>query len=193
MTNYFLTHKSSLGHSLAQPGITWERDLKNSKSSRPSPRKDASRAKLTTPARERPKVSVQLEPTIYKNLLDAAEANRISVTAEAERRLEKSFEPRFATYSLESYGAHVMAAFRMGGQMAAPDRPYEEWIKDEAAFDRAVALAVEALLSWRPKPLRDAAGSPIKVHSVHTTVSFNPADAGKLHFITAEPKPESKD
>ena len=73
----------------------------------------------------------------------------------------------------------------------AGDRPIEEWVKDrEVAFDRAVALAVEALLSWRPKPLQDAAGNPIKVLGVNTTVSFNPADGGKLTLTT--PKNESE-
>lgn len=164
--------------------------MKDSRKNRPPLRKDAPRAKLATPAHERPKVYVRLEPATYQKIVEAANANRISVTAEAERRLEKSFEPHFATHSLEAFGSLVMSAFRMGGQLVAQDRPYEEWIKDDlAAFDRGAALAVEALLSWRPKPLRDAAGKPIKVLGVSTTVSFNPADEGKL-FITPERKGE---
>jgi hypothetical protein len=161
--------------------------MKDSKS-RPPLRKDAPRAKLATPAHERPKLYVRLEPATYQRIVEAAEANHISVTAEAERRLEKSLEPNFASQSLEAFGAHVMAAFRMGGQLVAQDRPFNEWVKDPTAYERAVALALEALMSWHPNPLRfrDAAGNPIKVRGVTTTVSTNPADAGKLHFITPD-------
>src|SRR4029077_2163837 len=103
--------------------------MKDSKS-RPTLRKDAPRAKLATPAHERPKLYVRLEPATYQRIVEAAEDNHISVPAEAERRLEKSLEPTFASQSLEAFGAYVMASFRMGGQLVAQDRPFNEWVKD---------------------------------------------------------------
>jgi len=127
------------------------KDGKKNRPPLPSPRKTG-RYRIGTPARERVTVSTKLEQAIYLKLTEAASANRQSISTEVERRLEQSLEPRFANYSLEAFGAHVMAAFRSGGQMAAQDRPYEEWIKDPAAFDRATAHAIEALLSWHPKP-----------------------------------------
>jgi hypothetical protein len=168
--------------------------VKSSKKSSPSPRRDAPRAKLATPARQRPKVSFKVEPALYKQLLEAAEANRMSVSAEAERRLEKSYGPNFDSQSDEAWGSYVIGAFNMGGQLAAGrDRPRKEWIKDPVICEQAAALAIQALLSWLPKPLcdlRDAAGNPIRVLGARITMSTNPADEGKLTFTTPE---ENKD
>jgi hypothetical protein len=163
--------------------------MKDSTKGRPSSHK-AHRARGVTPARQRPTIAVRLEPTSYEKIVALADAAHISVTAQTERMLEKALEPNFAGYSLEAYGAHVMAAFRMGGQLAAGrDRPYEDWIKDPAVCEPAAALAIRALLSWLPKPLcdlRDAAGNPIGVLGARIALSANPADAGKLHFITPD-------
>ena len=78
----------------------------------------------------------------------------------------------------------------MGGQLAAPDRPFEEWKDNPAAIRRAVALGVEAMMSWFQQHFRDAAGNPIKVRGISTTVNFDPAEAGQLAFITTETKRE---
>ena len=102
------------------------KDRKKSRS--PSPRK-TERYRIGTPARERVTVSTKLEPATYQRLIEAASASHNSISTEVEQRLEKSLEPHFANYSLESFGAHVMAAFRMGGQLVAQDRPFEEWVR----------------------------------------------------------------
>ena len=133
---------------------------------------------------ERRMIGTRVMPEVYDQLAAAARDHRMTLSEEVARRLEKSFEPNFASQSLEAFGSHVMTAFRMGGQLVAQDRPFNEWVKDPVAYERAVALAIEALMSWRPNPFRfrDAAGNPIKVLGVSTTVSANPADAGKLRF-----------
>jgi hypothetical protein len=160
-------------------------------------KKDSKKSARRAPGRpaslepvERTMVATRLDPGIYRQLVAAAEANRNSLSAEAERRIEKSFGPTQVSSFYESYGALVMTAFDMGGRLAAgPERPLEEWIKDPAICERAVSLAIQALLSWLPKPLcdlHDAAGNPIKVLSARTTLSANPADEGRLVFTTPD-------
>ena len=128
--------------------------MSRSKNIRPTPRRDAPRAKLATPARERPKVSVRLEPGTYENLLKAAEAARVSVTAEAERRLEKSFEPdpEDPTNILRDFARHIMRAFEIGGWSDTPSLTAEEWLKDPQCYHGGMVHAFEAMLTRHPDP-----------------------------------------
>ena len=58
--------------------------------------KNISRTSLrrgSKPPGDRPSIHVRVEPAVYQKLLAAAEADRMSVSAVAERQLEKSLEP----------------------------------------------------------------------------------------------------
>jgi hypothetical protein len=139
---------------------------------------------------ERKMIGTRVAPEVYEQLAAAARNNRLTLSEEVARRLEKSLEPTPASSFDQAYGSLVIGAFNMGGRLAAgPERPREEWIKDPAVCERAAGLAIQALLSWLPKPLcdlHDTAGNPIRILSARIGLSANPADAGKLHFITPD-------
>jgi hypothetical protein len=133
--------------------------MADEKKVRPSLRRDAPRAKLTTPARDRPKVSVRLEPQTYQRLLDSAEANRVSITAQAERWIEQASAPAVweeASVTEMSEVAPVIdplkAPFEAGVRFGNPDRPVMELLRDGYAFDRGFIRAFEALLGAHPEP-----------------------------------------
>ena len=124
--------------------------------------KNISRTSLrrgSKPPGDRPSIHVRVEPAVYQKLLAAAEADRMSVSAVAERQLEKSLEPVWeeaSVTSVTSEVAHVleplMTAFEAGLRFGNPDRPIAELLKDGFAFDRGILRAFETLLGAHPEP-----------------------------------------
>jgi hypothetical protein len=122
--------------------------------------KNISRASLrrgSKPPGDRPSVHVRVEPAVYQKLVAAAETNRMSVSAVAERQLEKSLEAVWEDASVTYEGAHALdqpmsAAFEAGLRFGNPEQPIAELLRDGAAFDRGIIRVVGALLDAHPEP-----------------------------------------
>ena len=145
---------------------------------------------MPTPARQRPTIAVRLEPTSYEKIVALADAAHISVTAQTERMLEKALEPNFAGSSARSIrGARdggVSDGRSAGRRARSPvsrtdQRPGSLRTRGGPRHSGAVVLASEALCD-----LRDAAATRSGCCGARIALSANPADAGKLHFITPD-------
>ena len=104
---------------------------------------------------KRPTIGARLQPAIYQQVIEAAEANRCSISMEIERRIEKSFTqnlPLSPDHELHDLAVRVLAAFEAGGRLENPGRPVKEWIADPLSYDRAVIAAFEALMAGHPNP-----------------------------------------
>lgn len=103
---------------------------------------------------KRPTIGARLQPAIYQQVIEAAAANRCSISMEIERRIEKSFErnPLSPDDELHDLAVRVIAAFEAGGRLENPQAPVGQWINDPLHYDRAVIAAFEALMARHPNP-----------------------------------------
>jgi hypothetical protein len=129
--------------------------MKTTKKSRPSAKRKPGRP--VNPATvERQVIGARLHPDIYKKLVDAAAANRNSISIEVERRIEHSFEPNATNpdSELHALAVHIVTAFEAGARLAITNReqPPKDWLKDSEAFNRGVIRAVEAMMDKHPAP-----------------------------------------
>ena len=98
-------------------------------------------------------VGTRLSPELYQMLVEAAATNGRSISAEMEKRIEKSFGSSVhSNRELRDLARHVIAAFEAGGRLEDPEAPVERWIKDPLQYNRAVIRAFEALLDKHPQP-----------------------------------------
>ena len=117
--------------------------------------KAAKKSKPETPKRGRPAkfgerqiVGARLAPETYQQLVAAAAVNHTSISAEIERRIEKSFEDNPAKPDNDLMH-RVMEAF---GARWIDIRPAEEWMKDPTAYSNGVIRAFEVMLAHHPEP-----------------------------------------
>src|SRR5215831_11641181 len=124
--------------------------MKAAKAQPPAPRKRGRPAKFNV---RRPTIAARLQPAIYQKVVDAAAANRNSISTEIERRIEKSFEDRMnPDGELRDLAVHVISAFEAGGRLENPELPVKRWIKDPLNYNRAMLGAFEALMARHPHP-----------------------------------------
>jgi hypothetical protein len=122
--------------------------------------KNISRTSLrrgSKPPGDRPSIHVRVEPAVYQKLVATAEADRMSVSAVAERQLEKSLESVWEEASVTELVSHPLgppmsAAFEAGLRFGNPEQPITELLKDGLAFDRGIIRVVGALLDAHPEP-----------------------------------------
>ena len=64
-------------------------------------------------------IGARLAPGLYQALVNASAANRSSISAEVERRLERSFkrDPAHMDDALQELGRHILASFEAGGRL----------------------------------------------------------------------------
>ena len=118
--------------------------------------KAARKSKPTAPRRGRPArfggdrqiVGARLPPETYQRLVEASAANRTSISAEIEKRIERSFEDD-ATNPGNKLVRLAMKAFEGAWQWKSPD---EDWMGDPLGYDGGVIRACEVLLAQHPKP-----------------------------------------
>jgi hypothetical protein len=85
--------------------------------------------------------------------IDAAAANRKSISTEIERRIEKSFEDRMnPDGELHDLAVRVITAFEAGGRLEDPERPVKQWIDEPLNCNRSMLGAFEALMARHPDP-----------------------------------------
>jgi len=77
---------------------------------------------------------------LIRALVNASAANRTSMSAEIERRLERSFkrDPAHMDDALQELGRHILAAFEAGGRLENPELPAKEWMKNSVSYNRAI-------------------------------------------------------
>ena len=125
--------------------------------------KDAKKSTAGAPRRRRPPkyggdrqiIGARLAPGLYQALVNASAANRTSISAEVERRLERSFkrDPAHMEDALQELGRHILASFEAGGRLENPELPAKEWMKNSVSYNRAIMRAFEAMLDKHPKPI----------------------------------------
>ena len=100
-------------------------------------------------------IGARLAPGLYQALVNASAANRTSMSAEIERRLERSFkrDPAHMDDALQELGRHILASFEAGGRLENPELPAKEWMKNSASYNRAIVRGFEAMLDKHPKPV----------------------------------------
>jgi hypothetical protein len=124
--------------------------MKAAKPQLPAPRKRGRPAKFNV---RRPTIAARLQPAIYQRVVDAAAANRNSISTEIERRIEKSFEDQMnPDGELHDLAVRVITAFEAGGRLEDPDRPVKQWINEPLNYNRAMLGAFEALMARHPHP-----------------------------------------
>jgi hypothetical protein len=96
-----------------------------------------------------------LAPGLHQALVNASAANRTSMSAEIERRLERSFkrDPAHMDDALQELGRHILAAFEAGGRLENPELPAKELMKNSVSYNRAIMRGFEAMLDKHPKPI----------------------------------------
>jgi hypothetical protein len=115
---------------------------------------------------ERQVIGARVPLGLYQHLVDAAAANRNTISTEIERRLALSFAPNAATPSdeLHAFEKDVMTAFKAAGRRQSRNTEAFEkggrqelspdvWMKDPVVFTEAAARAFETIVVWHPKVL----------------------------------------